>query len=97
MEAKRIIQYTKIGQAQFERKVCMRTYAILFGILLIFMVSVATAVEEKEDSQQNQPAIYIKDLSQDLGTIFEQESYKFKFIVKNTGKSDLVIDSVKPG
>jgi hypothetical protein len=61
------------------------------------MISAAIAVEEKEDSSENQPSIYIEHLAHDLGIIYEKESYVHKFIVKNTGKSDLVIDSVNPG
>lgn len=71
----------------------MRSSALLFGILLIFVVSLATAGENEE----NQPAIYIKNLNSDLGTVFENDSYEFSFLVKNTGKADLVIESVKPG
>ncbi len=71
----------------------MRSSALLFGILLIFVVSLAAA----EQTEENQPAIYIKTLNQDLGTIFENDSYEFSFLVKNTGKADLIIESVKPG
>jgi hypothetical protein len=75
----------------------MRAIAIFIGILLLFMISAAIAVEEKQGNPENQPSIYIKDLTHDMGTIFEKEYYAYAYVVKNTGKADLVIDSVKPG
>lgn len=71
----------------------MRKYALILGLILLF---IACAVLAQENGEK-QPAIYIKNLMQDLGTVFEQESYVYKYVVKNTGNADLIIESVKPG
>jgi hypothetical protein len=62
-------------------------------MILLFLVSVVAAQENEE----NQPAAFIKELSHDMGTIYERDSYVHKYIVQNTGKADLIIESVKPG
>ena len=71
----------------------MRKYALILGMILLFIACTALAQENDE----KQPTVYIKNLMQDLGTIFEQENYVYKYVVKNTGNADLIIESVKPG
>lgn len=77
----------------------MRSAALFAGILLLFLVTASVAEDKQENqaNQENQPALYIKELNQDIGTVYESDNYIFNFIVKNTGKADLVIESVKPG
>ncbi len=43
------------------------------------------------------PSIYIPKMRHDFGKMFEQETYKYAFTVRNRGDADLLIDNVKPG
>lgn len=43
------------------------------------------------------PKIHLPQIRHDFGKVFEQEKFEHDFIVKNTGKADLVIEKVKPG
>ena len=71
----------------------MRKYALILGVILLIFACTALAQENDE----KQPAVSITNLQYDFGTIFEQESYVHKYVVKNTGNADLIIESVKPG
>jgi hypothetical protein len=71
----------------------MRKYALILGVILLFIACIALA----QESDEKQPTAHIKNLGYDFGSIFEQESYVHKYVVKNTGNADLIIESVKPG
>jgi hypothetical protein len=64
---------------------------IAVTLFLLVVAHVCAAAEE------NQPAIIIDEIVHDFGTVFQQESYKHTFVVKNEGKADLIIKEVKPG
>lgn len=64
----------------------------LVCVIAIIASSVAIASDEEP-----QPSILIEEMRHDMGEVYEQENYKYAFKVKNVGKADLVIDSVKPG
>jgi len=61
-------------------------------VLLLIAVLVLPAF-----AQDLQPAIVIPKIRHDFGEMFEQEKYEYAFVVRNTGKADLVIEDVKPG
>ncbi len=64
------------------------TLALLVGLVL---VSVVWAQVE------NHPTIVIEEPRHDLGEQYEQKVFRHSFKVKNTGKADLHIKTVKPG
>ena len=43
-----------------------------------------------------QPKIYISDLQQDLGEVYERAKYEYVFVVRNKGNADLKITDVRP-
>lgn len=43
------------------------------------------------------PSIVVPTMIHDFGQVFERGAYKYTFVVRNRGKADLVIQSVKPG
>ena len=67
----------------------------VFNLLLVLVLipSLAAASEETV----NQPVLFMEKLVYDLGQIFEQPNYIYKFKVANRGKADLLIEDVKPG
>jgi len=48
-------------------------------------------------AQDLQPTIVIPKIRHDFGSVFEMEKYEYDFVVRNTGKADLLIEEVKPG
>ena len=73
----------------------MRTHvsrgASLALLVILVLGSVVWAQEE------NHPTIVIEEPRHDLGELYEQKVFRHTFKVKNTGKADLHIQSVKPG
>ena len=65
--------------------------ALVF-VIAVFLSSVVLAVDE-----ETHPSILIEEMRHDMGEVFEQKTYKHKFVIKNTGTADLEIQSVKPG
>lgn len=65
--------------------------ALLVGVLLVL----AGAIGAQNSGPQ--PVAEFKETNFDFGEVFEQAEYRHIFIVKNTGKADLLIESVKPG
>lgn len=66
---------------------------LAFFLVMVFLLSsVVTADEEKI-----QPSILIEEMRYDMGEVFERDTYKHAFVVKNVGKAELTIESVKPG
>lgn len=66
---------------------------IICALLVLAGYHVLAAAQE----QENQPVIVFEEILHDFGTVFEQPSYKYSFVVKNEGKADLLIKDVKPG
>lgn len=60
---------------------------------LVFAAGALTAVAAEE----NKPVIVMEEIVHDFGTVFESQNYKHSFVVKNEGKAELIIKSVKPG
>jgi len=65
-----------------------------FAILLILFAFFPVQAAKTEG---NQPEIFISKLRHDFGTVFEIETFKHEFMIRNKGKADLVINRVKPG
>ena len=65
---------------------------IVFAVALVAFLAASFAYAEDPA-----PSIFIPKLRHDFGKVFEQEAYKYSFVVRNRGKADLVIDNVKPG
>jgi len=53
--------------------------------------------KQKKASAQNQPQISLDSTHYDVGEVYEGDELIHSFIVKNTGKADLNIKSVKAG
>lgn len=69
------------------------TVAILLAMVAVSVVPPTSAQEEDGP----QPVIFLPELRYDFGESFEKETYEHDFVVRNTGKADLVIEKVKPG
>jgi hypothetical protein len=65
------------------------------AILLVTAVLLGSLVAALADEPQ--PEIFIPKMRHDFGDVYEQESFEYTFVVRNKGKADLVIESVKPG
>jgi len=66
----------------------MRTALVLLLLTVLVWPTLA---------QDLQPKIVIPQIRHDLGDIFELEKYEYAFVVRNTGRADLLIEEVKPG
>jgi hypothetical protein len=62
-------------------------------VVAAFVLGTVAAVLASEQ----QPSIVIPQIVHNMGKVPEQDTYEYKFAVRNTGKADLVIDNVKPG
>ena len=67
------------------------------GLALIFIVVFLLSSAVMADEEKNQPSILIEEMRHDMGEVFERDTYKYAFKVKNVGKAELTIESVKPG
>jgi len=73
----------------------MKRWAVLLSWLLALVLPfLAVAAGE---GQEKQPKIVIDEMIYDFGAVYEQAKLSHAFIVRNEGKADLVIESVKPG
>lgn len=68
--------------------------AWIVALLVLASVPVVAHAQKKADLQ---PEIYFAQTKYDFGKVFQQEKYEHDFVVRNKGKADLVIHSVKPG
>lgn len=64
------------------------------AVLLVLVLSSVMVLAQNGDSG---PVIVIPKLRHDFGDVFEQTKYAYDFVVRNRGKADLIINSVKPG
>ena len=67
------------------------------GLALVFIVVFLLSSAVMADEEKNQPSILIEEMRHDMGEVFERDMYKHAFTVKNVGKAELTIESVKPG
>lgn len=67
------------------------------GIIVLFLIILGISAIASASDEENQPVMVLQEMKYDLGKIFEQDTYNHVFIVKNTGKADLIINNVKPG
>jgi hypothetical protein len=74
----------------------MRALVIKGIVILLLIISGISAIAAASD-EENQPVMVLQEMQFDMGKIFEQDTYNHVFIVKNTGKADLIINNVKPG
>jgi hypothetical protein len=65
------------------------------AVLALLAAFVFSPIAFGED--EDQPTIIIENMRHDFGEVFEQDSYRHAFKVKNEGKAELRIDKVKPG
>lgn len=77
----------------------MRRIVAVAAFSLAVALSAAYAAQEatKNEGGAPKPAIEIPRMKIDLGQMFEREKYEYKFVVRNRGNADLVIQDVKPG
>ena len=66
------------------------------GLALLTAVVFAVVAIGVSADDENLPEIVIEKMRFDMGEVFEAEKYEYKFLVKNTGKADLVIEKVQP-
>jgi hypothetical protein len=62
-------------------------------LVMVFLLSSAVMADE----EKNKPTILIEEMRHDMGEVFERDTYRHVFQVKNIGKAELTIESVKPG
>ena len=72
-----------------------RTFAAL--AVALFLVTAAAAQEKKSNDPPAVPKLVLESFSHDFGQVKAGTPLKYSFIVKNGGKSDLLIKSVNPG
>jgi hypothetical protein len=84
------LDYSTLGDILMNRLVKTGVFSV--AVLAFLVMGLAAAFAE-----ELQPSIHIPKMRHDYGTVFEQETYEYTFIVQNRGKADLVIDDVKPG
>ena len=65
---------------------------IVFAIALVAFLAASFA-----HAEDPAPVIFVPKMHHEFGKVFEQETYKYSFVVRNRGKADLFIDNVKPG
>ena len=73
-------------------RILLRAGIAGFLLVLLGFMTIALATDE-----ENQPVMVLDEIMYDMGKIFEQDLYNHVFVVKNSGKSDLIINNVKPG
>jgi hypothetical protein len=73
----------------------------LVCVVAVLIVSAVASAQETQETQAPQgapqPTIVIDEMRHDMGEVFEQDKYAHVFKVKNVGKANLEILSVKPG
>jgi hypothetical protein len=62
-------------------------------VALLLVLAAAGAAQDKAA----RPLAEFSELTFDFGEVFEQTEYAHTFVVRNTGKADLIIEDVKPG
>lgn len=70
---------------------------VLMGLTFICVLAVLLPAAFSSAQDEAQPSILIEEMRHDMGEVFEQDSYKYAFKVKNVGGGELQIKSVKPG
>lgn len=71
---------------------------VLSGVAVVFCalwLLGSLAVAQSDDELK--PAIVIPKMRHDFGRVYEAETYTYSYPVRNQGKADLLIESVKPG
>lgn len=80
----------------------IRLFAVIcgFGLLAVSCGDKKQAADGNLSTDlidnENPPVLTFQDTIYDFGTISQGESVKFSFFFTNTGKSDLVLQDVKP-
>jgi len=62
-----------------------------------FFVLIYAGLGAVATDASSQPRLEMEQVRFDFGDLYEEDYYKHTYKVKNTGKTDLVIDKVKPG
>ena len=72
-----------------------RTFAAL--AVALFFVTAAAAQEKKSNGPPAVPKLVLESFSHDFGQVKAGTPLKYSFVIKNDGKTDLLIKSVNPG
>jgi hypothetical protein len=83
--------WVSIGKERFMRKYL--SGGVIVTLLATFVLVPGLFAEDGEPA----PSIIIETMRFNFGEVFEQETYRHVFKVKNEGTADLVIEKVKPG
>jgi hypothetical protein len=71
----------------------VRKTTVVFALLLLVALAAGVGAQDKGP----QPLADFGQMTFDMGEVFEQDEYSHVFVVKNRGKAELLIESVKPG
>ena len=66
----------------------------VFALVTVAFVLISLSTAFADDLQ---PKIVIPTMRMDFGKVYERDLFEHHFVVRNQGKADLVIESVKPG
>jgi hypothetical protein len=67
------------------------------GVAMLLVATVLLGSLAAALADEPQPEIYIPKMRHDFGDVYEQQTFEYSFVVRNKGKADLIIESVKPG
>jgi archaellum component FlaG (FlaF/FlaG flagellin family) len=83
----------------------MKFFRSISLIALVLACALASSAQQKQpkssDTQSTetgpQPQLVIESLTHDFGELKSGTPLRYAFKIKNTGKADLIIESVSPG
>jgi hypothetical protein len=74
----------------------MTTRKILFALCLLLAFA-AAALAQGSPAPDGEPKLVIASFTHDFGEVKSGTPLEYAFVIKNTGKADLLIKSVAPG
>ncbi len=74
----------------------MRKSVAIWG-MFVLMLAVAGGIRAQDIKDERRPIAEFSEFEFDFGEVFESAEYRHIFKIRNKGKSDLLIEDVKPG
>jgi hypothetical protein len=71
--------------------------SIVAAAALFALAAMSVAPPSSAQDDELKPVMQLPQIRYDFGKTFEKEKFEHDFVVRNTGKADLIIDRVKPG
>jgi hypothetical protein len=71
--------------------------SVVIWWMFVLMLAVAGGIRAQDVNDERRPIAEFSELEFDFGEVFESAEYRHIFTIRNKGKSDLIIEDVKPG